>query len=291
MSAESTPSSLVQTGDMTTPSVTLNDGAMLPAIGFGTYKLNGDEGTDAVLTAIEAGYRLLDTALNYENEAEVGEAIRRSGLPREEFRIATKLPGRFHGYEETLAGFEESRANLGVDYVDLFLIHWPLPRVGKYLDSWRAMIRLREDGLIRSIGVSNFTQQHLTFIIQESGVVPAVNQIELHPHFPQAAMRAFHAEHGIQTQSWTPLARQRSVLDDAVVTAVADAHNVTPAQAVLRWHVQLGSIPLPKSAHAARQAENLDVFGFHLTDAEVASIASLETGRLWGGDPDTNEEF
>jgi diketogulonate reductase-like aldo/keto reductase len=276
---------------MTIPTRALNDGHAIPAIGFGTYQLNGDEGADAVLTAIEAGYRLLDTALNYENEAQVGEALRRSGVPRGEFVVTTKLPGRFHGYEETLAGFEESRANLGLDYVDLFLIHWPMPRIGRYVESWKAMIHLREQGLVRSIGVSNFTQEHLTSIIQESGVVPAVNQIELHPHFPQGPMRAFHAEHGIRTESWTPLARQRSVLDDPVVVAVANAHGVTPAQAVLRWHVQLDSIPLPKSAHAERQRENLDVFGFELSDAEVASIASLESGRLWGGDPDTNEEF
>ena len=276
---------------MTIPEKTLNDGNFLPAIGFGTFKLNGDDGTDSVLSAIDAGYRLLDTALNYENEAEVGEAVRRSGIPREEIAIATKLPGRFHGYEETLQGFEESRRNLGVDYVDLFLIHWPMPRIDRYLDAWRAMIRLKEQGLVRSIGVSNFTQRHLTRVIEETGVVPAVNQIELHPHFPQAAMREFHAVHGIQTQSWTPLARQRSVLDNPVVTGVANAHDVTPAQAVLRWHVQLGTIPLPKSARASRQAENLDVFDFELTDAEIASISSLESGRLWGGDPDTNEEF
>lgn len=276
---------------MDIPTINLNDGTAIPAIGFGTYRLDGDEGADAVLTAIEAGYRLLDTALNYENETEVGEAIRRSGVPREEFTITTKLPGRFHGFDETLAGFEESRANLGLDRVDIFLIHWPLPRVGKYVESWKAMIRLREEGLVRSIGVSNFTQEHLGRLIGETGVVPAVNQIELHPHFPQGPIRAFHAEHGIRTESWTPLARQRSLLDNPVVTAVAGAHGVTPAQAVLRWHVQLGSIPLPKSAHADRQRENLDIFGFELDDAEVASIAALESGRLWGGDPDTNEEF
>lgn len=269
----------------------VNDGNSLPAIGFGTYRLNGDDGTDAVLTAIEAGYRLLDTAMNYENEQEVGEAVRRSGIPRAEVMITTKLPGRHHGFAETLSSFEESRGNLGVDYIDLYLIHWPMPRLGKFVDSWRAMIQLREHGLVRSIGVSNFTQAHLTRLIDETDVVPAVNQIELHPHFPQSAMREFHAEHGIQTESWTPLARQRSVLDDPVVMAVANAHDVTSAQAVLRWHVQLGSIPLPKSAHAARQAENLDVFGFELTDAEVESISGLESGRLWGGDPDTNEEF
>lgn len=280
-----------ETEGMTIPSRTLGDGNEIPAIGFGTYLLSGDDGRDAVVSALGCGYRLLDTALNYDNEAEVGEAIRRSGIPREDIVIATKLPGRFHGFAETRAGFEESLTNLGVDYIDLFLIHWPLPKVGKFLDSWRAMIALREEGLIRSIGVSNFTREHLAFIIQESGVVPAVNQIELHPHFPQAEMRAFHAENGIQTQSWSPLAHQRSVLADPAVTAVADAHGVTPAQAVLRWHVELGSIPIPKSSSPRRQRENLDVFGFDLTDAEVASISSLESGRLWGGDPDTNEEF
>ncbi len=276
---------------MTIPKRTLNDGRELPAIGFGTYKLNGDEGVSAVLSALDCGYRLLDTALNYENEADVGEAISRSDVAREDVVLATKLPGRFHGFDETRKGFGESLARLGVDYVDLFLIHWPMPRIGKYVDTWRAMIQLRDDGLVRSIGVSNFTREHLTRIMEDTGVAPAVNQIELHPHFPQSDMRAFHAEHGIQTQSWTPLARQRSVLSDPVVTAVAQAHDVTPAQAVLRWHVQLGSIPLPKSASASRQRENLDVFDFELSDAEIASISSLESGRLWGGDPDTNEEF
>lgn len=280
-----------ETGCMTIPTRTLNDGNEIPAIGFGTYKLIGDDGMMSVLTALEGGYRLIDTALNYENEAEVGEAIRRSGVPRGEITLTTKLPGRFHGAEETRVGLEQTLVNLGVDYVDLFLIHWPLPRVGKYLDSWRAMIQLQREGLIRSIGVSNFTQDHLDVLITETGVVPAVNQIELHPHFPQAEMRAFHAKHGIQTQSWSPLAHLRSLLDDPVVTAVADAHEVTPSQAVLRWHVQLGSIPVPKSATASRQRENLDIFGFELTDAEIVSLSSLESGRLWGGDPETNEEF
>jgi diketogulonate reductase-like aldo/keto reductase len=276
---------------MTTPGCTLNDGHEIPAIGFGTYLLNGDEGMNAVVSAIECGYRLIDSAFIYENEPEVGEAIRRSGVPRGEITLVTKLPGRFHGLTETRAGFEESLANLGVDYIDLFLIHWPLPRVDKYVDTWRTMIDLREEGLIRSIGVCNFTQAYLSRIIEETGVVPAVNQIELHPHFPQAAMRAFHAEQGIQTQSWSPLAHQRSLLDDPVVTDVAQAHGVTPSQVVLRWHVQLGSIPIPKSASASRQKQNLDVFGFELTVAEVEAISSLESGRLWGGDPESNEEF
>ncbi|MEO7349672.1 MAG: aldo/keto reductase [Terrimesophilobacter sp.] len=276
---------------MVIPTRTLNDGHEIPAIGFGTYKLTGDDGVGSVLSALEAGYRLIDTALNYENEVQVGEAIRRSGIPRHEITVATKLPGRFHGEHETRTGFEESLSNLGVDFVDLFLIHWPLPRVDKFVDSWRAMIMLRDAGFIRSIGVSNFTQSHLSRIIEETGVVPAVNQIELHPHFGQAAMRAFHAEHGIQTQSWSPLAQSRSLIDNAVVTAVADAHGVTPSQAVLAWHVQLGSVPIPKSATLARQRENLDIFGFELTDAEVDSLSSLDSGRLWGGDPETNEEF
>lgn len=280
-----------ETGGMTTPSRTLNDGHQIPAIGFGTYKLTGAEGAESVMSAIENGYRLIDAALNYENEAAVGEAIRRSGIPREEITLATKLPGRFHGEEETRTGFMESLSNLGVDYVDLFLIHWPLPRIGKYLDSWRTMIQLQKEGLIRSIGVSNFTRKHLELLINATGVTPAVNQIELHPHFPQAPMRVFHAEHGIQTQSWSPLAHQRSLLDDPLVVAVAKTHGVAPSQAVLRWHVQLGSIPIPKSSDAVRQRENIDVFNFELTDAEVDSISSLESGRLWGGDPETNEEF
>ncbi len=276
---------------MTIPLRTLNDGNEIPAIGLGTYKLKGEDGITSVMTALECGYRLIDTALNYENETEVGEAIRRSGLPREEITLTTKLPGRFHGTEETRAGFQQSLANLGVDYVDLLLIHWPIPRVDKYRETWQSMVHLQQEGLIRSIGVSNFTQDHLRQIIAETGVTPAVNQIELHPYFPQATMRAFHAEHGIQTQSWSPLAHRRSLLEEPDVVAVAQAHSVSPSQAVRRWHVQLGSIPIPKSATASRQRENSDIFGFELTEDEVSSISSLESGRLWDGDPETFEEF
>ncbi|MBX3090869.1 MAG: aldo/keto reductase [Cryobacterium sp.] len=276
---------------MPIPNRTLNDGSSLPAIGFGTYQLHGDEGMASVLSAIESGYRLIDTALNYENEAEVGQAIRTSGLDRSELIITSKLPGRFHGEGKTREGFMESLENLGLDYLDLFLIHWPLPRIDKYLQTWIELIQLKSEGLIRSIGVSNFTRSHLEKIISESGVVPAVNQIELHPHFPQAEMRKLHGELGIQTESWTPLARQRSVLQNPVIVAVSDAHNVTPAQAVLRWHIQLGTIPLPKSAQRDRQEENLDIFDFELSEVEMDQISGLESGRLWGGDPDTNEEF
>ncbi len=269
----------------------LNDGHTIPSIGFGTYKLRGEDGIVSIMSALEAGYRLLDTALNYENEREVGEAIRRSGIPREEIFVTTKLPGRHHGYDEALVSFEESRVNLGLDYVDLYLIHWPLPRIDKYVQTFTAMLTLRDDGRARSVGVSNFTEGHLNRLIAETGVTPAVNQIELHPRFPQGHMREYHERHGILTQSWSPLARGTDVGDEQVVTAIAEAHGVTPTQVVLRWHLQLAAVPIPKSASPERQRENLDVFGFELSHAEIASISSLESGRLWDGDPETNEEF
>lgn len=273
------------------PTYQLNDGGTLPAIGLGTYKLTGDAGVASVAAGIASGYRLLDTALNYGNEREVGEAVRTSGVPREELLVATKLPGRHHGYEETLASFEESKANLGLDYVDLYLIHWPLPRIDKYVESWKAMIELREQGAVRSIGVSNFTIEHLERIIDETGVVPAVNQIELHPYFPQEQQRTFHERHAIRTESWSPLGRGSELLDEPIIVDIAQGYEVTPAQVVLRWHTQLGSVPIPKSADAARQRENLDIFGFTLEASEIVAIHGLERGRLWGGDPDTNEEF
>lgn len=276
---------------MTVPTVKLNDGEAIPALGLGSYGLRGDDGVASVVSAIHSGYRLVDTALNYANEAEVGEAVRRSGVAREDLFVTTKLPGRHHGFDETLSSFEESRANLGLDYVDLYLIHWPLPRVDKYVGSWQAMIALREDGRVRSIGVSNFTEEQLTRLIDETDVTPAVNQVELHPRFPQAALRRFHEAHGIVTESWSPLARGNSVTGEPAVVAAARAHGVTPTQVVLRWHVQLGSIPIPKSADPDRQRENLDVFGFELSDAEMTSISALESGRLWDGDPNTHEEF
>ena len=273
------------------PTRVLNDGNTIPALGFGTYKLRGNEGIDAILSALEVGYRLLDTALNYENEREVGEAIQRSGIPRDEIFVTTKLPGRHHGFDEALLSFEESRMNLGLDYVDLYLIHWPLPRVDQYVETFSAMLQLREEGVVRSVGVSNFTQAHLQRVIDETGVTPAVNQIELHPRFPQGHMREFHARHGIVTESWSPLARGNEVREEPIVVAIAEQHGVTPTQVVLRWHLQLAAVPIPKASTPERQRENLDVFGFELSHAEIASISSLESGRLWGGDPETNEEF
>lgn len=273
------------------PTVTLADGATFPELGFGTYGLRGTDGTDAIVSAIQAGYRLLDSAVNYENETEVGEAVRRSGLARDELIVTTKIPGRDHGYDEALRSARESLGRLGLDRIDLYLIHWPNPSVDKYVDTWRAMIDLRGEGLVRSIGVSNFTEEMLDRVHAETGVMPVVNQVELHPYFPQAHLRAYHAEHGIRTESWSPLARRSELLNEPVITDLAAELGVSPTQVVLRWHVQLGSTPIPKSGHAGRQRENADVFGFTLSDDQVAAISALERGRLWNGDPHTHEEM
>lgn len=271
----------------------LNDGTTLPAIGFGTYPLQGEDGTAALVGALEAGYRLLDTAVNYENEAEVGEALRRSGLQREEVLVASKIPGRHHAYDDAIASVRGSLERLGVERTDLHLIHWPNPSQGKYVEAWRALVQLQRDGLVRSIGVSNFTEEHLARIIDDTGVVPAVNQVELHPRFPQERMREVHERLGIRTEAWSPMGKRRAPLEEEAVTAAAAAHGVSPGQAILRWHVQVGSLPIPKSADRARQEQNLDVFGFELTAAEVDAISGLAEadGRLFGGDPDTHEEM
>ena len=269
------------------PTVALNDGNRIPAVGLGTYDL----GAPAVLSALDAGYRLLDTALKYGNEAEVGAAVRRSGLDRGEVQVTTKLPGRYHGFAATLEGFEVSLANLGLDYVDLYLIHWPLPRLGAYVDSWRALIKLREQGRVRSIGVSNFTAAHLARLADETGVVPAVNQIELHPFFPQAQQRAADSARGIVTQSWSPLAAGRDLAGHPVIAAVARAHGVTPAQVALRWNVQLGAVPIPRSGDPARQRQNLEIFDFTLSGDQMRQLSGLGAGRLWGADPDVYESF
>lgn len=276
---------------MSVPAYSLRDGNTIPAIGLGTYGLNDQLGIAAITSAIDAGYRLIDTAYNYGNEEAVGEAIERTDVDRSDLVITTKLPGRHHGFDETIASFEESRKRLGLEWVDLYLIHWPLPRIDKYLESWRAMISLREKGLVRAIGVSNFTPAMLERLIDETGVVPVVNQVELHPYFPQEELRAFHDEHDIRTESWSPLARRTELLREPVVVELAAAHGVSPAQLVLRWHVELETVPIPKSSDPERRSENLDVFGFSLTAEEVAAISALARGRIWGADPDTHEEF
>lgn len=275
---------------VTIPTVTLNDGSDFPELGLGTYNLRGDDGVEAIVAAIDSGYRLLDTAVNYENEAEVGEAVRRSGI-RDQLVITTKVPGRDHGFDETIRSAEASLGRLGVEKIDLYLIHWPNPSQGKWLETYRAMLALRDEGQVGSVGVSNFTEPMLARLIDETGVAPAVNQVEMHPYFPQTALRAFHAASGIRTESWSPLARRSELLSERVVTDIAEAHAVTGTQIVLRWHTQLSSTPIPKSADPARQRENADVFGFLLSDDEIAAISALERGRLWDGDPDTHEEM
>ena len=273
------------------PTVILNDGAWFPELGLGTYNLRGEEGIDAIVAAIEDGYRLIDTAVNYENEREVGEAVRRSGVDRDKLLVTSKIPGRHHGRQQAIDSIKGSLDVMGLDRIDLQLIHWPNPSVGQYVDTWRGMIEAREQGLVRSIGVSNFTEDHLTELIEETGVVPAVNQVELHPYFPQEALRAFHKTHGIRTESWSPLARRSELLTEPLIRDLAEAYQVTPTQVVLRWHVQVGSTPIPKSADPDRQVENADVFGFALDAEHVEAISALERGRLWDGDPETHEEF
>ena len=271
----------------------LNDGQVLPAVGFGTYPLTGDDGIEAITSAIRVGYRLLDTAVNYGNEEEVGEAIRRSGVPRDELAVCSKIPGRHHGYDDAVASTKESLQRLGLDHLDLHLIHWPNPSQGRYAEAWRALVDLQRDGLVRSIGVSNFTEAHLRRIIDETGVTPAVNQLELHPYFPQEQMRAVNADLGIVTESWSPLGKRQAPFTEPPVASAADRLGVTPGQVILRWQLQLGALPIPKSATPSRQQENLDVEGFELTDDEVAAITALgrSDGRLFGGDPDSHEEM
>ena len=275
------------------PTHELNDGTRLPAIGFGTYPMKGQECVESVHSALEAGYRLIDTAVNYGNEVEVGEAIRSSGVPRDEIIVTTKLPGRHHAYDDALASIRGSAERMGLDRIDLHLVHWPNPSVGKYAEAFRALVDLREEGLVRSVGVSNFTEKHLETVIKETGVTPVVNQIELHPYFPQPEMRAVHERLGIRTESWSPLGKRQAPFTEPPVASAAEKHGVTPGQVILRWQVQLGSVPIPKSSSPERQQANLDVFGFELSDDEVDAITALgrRDGRLFGGDPDRHEEM
>ena len=275
------------------PSYELNDGHSIPAIGFGTYPLTGASGVDAMVGALHAGYRLIDSAVNYENEGAVGEAIRRSGVPVEEIVVTSKLPGRHHAYAKAKASVYESLYRLGVEQIGLHLIHWPNPLEDRYLEAWQALVDLRSEGVLRSIGVSNFLPEHLSKIIGETGVTPAVNQVELHPYFPQEKQRRVHEELGIRTESWSPLGRGGSVFHEKPITEIAEALGRTPSQVVLRWQIQLGSVPLPKAATPSRQTENLDVFDFELDAAQVAAITALgrPEGRLFDADPASHQEF
>ncbi|AWB42989.1 aldo/keto reductase [Paenibacillus sp. CAA11] len=275
------------------PEKVLNDGLKVPAIGLGTYSLKGEEGVKAMAGAIDAGYRLLDSAFNYENEGALGKAIRQSSVPREELLICSKLPGRRHAYQEALMAIEESLYRAGLDYYDLYLIHWPNPKRDQYVEAWQAMIEAKKRGYIRSIGVCNFLPEHNERLIQETGVAPSLNQVELHPFFDQAYQRTKDAEHGIVTESWSPLGRGHSILQDEKIGKVAAAHGKTVTQVILRWHIQLGAIPIPKAASLKHQKENLEIFGFELSEEEMSVISSFsrEDGRLWGQDPSVYEEL
>ncbi|MET0132241.1 MAG: aldo/keto reductase [Kibdelosporangium sp.] len=266
------------------PNVTLNNGVEMPQLGFGVFQVPDSETFDAVSAALDAGYRSIDTAKVYGNEAGVGKAI--AGHPRDQLFITTKLWNSDQGYDATLKAFDQSLGRLGLDYLDLYLIHWPTPAKDRYADSWKALVKLAEDGRVRSIGVSNFQPAHLRRVIDETGVTPAVNQVELHPYLQQAEVREAHAELGIATEAWSPLAKGGDLLDHDTITAIAGKHGRTPAQVIIRWHLQLGNVVIPKSVTPARIAANLDVFGFALDDADLAAIAKLDKGLRTGPDPD-----
>jgi len=268
------------------PTITLNDGTTIPQLGFGVFQIPEAVVEDAVTTAFEAGYRSIDTAAGYQNEAGVGRAVAAAGLPREELYITTKLANGDHGPDTARAAFDESFAKLGLDYIDLYLIHWPLPSKGVYVETWKVLETLLEDGRLRSIGVSNFQPHHLRRLLDQTDVVPVLNQIELHPELQQQELRAFDAEHGIATEAWSPIAQGR-VLGDEVITSLAAKYDKTPAQVVLRWHVQLGNVVIPKSVTPSRIRENIDLFDFELAEDDMTTIGELDAGRRTGPDPDT----
>ncbi|MGY4690900.1 aldo/keto reductase [Salibacterium sp. K-3] len=265
----------------------------MPALGFGTVKLNGSKGAGAVASAIRSGYRLLDTAYNYENEGTVGEAIRRTSVPREDLFITSKLPGRYHSYDKALVTIQESLYRAGLDYYDLYLIHWPNPSQDMYVEAWQALIDAQKWGLIRSIGVSNFLPDHLDRLKNETGVLPTVNQIELHPFFNQKEQRAYHEENGIITESWSPLHQAADISRNETLQGIAGKHGKTVSQVVLRWHYQLGAVPIPRSSSPQRQLENLSIFDFALDEEDMQTVNGLTRadGRIFDGDPAVYEEF
>jgi 2,5-diketo-D-gluconate reductase A len=269
------------------PTLTMNDGLTIPQLGFGVFQIPQDETETAVGTALTTGYRLIDTAQGYQNEEGVGAAIAAGDVGRDELFITTKLTNGEQGYDPALRAFDESMRKLGIDVLDLFLIHWPLPEFDQYVDTWRAFEKLQADGRIRSIGVSNFEVEHLERLARETDVVPAVNQIELHPQFPQQELRDYHAEHGILTESWGPIGQGKGLLENEHIVEVARKADRTPAQVVLRWHVQLGNVVIPKSVTPARIRENFEIFDFELDDADLKTIAQVDDGTRLGPDPKT----
>lgn len=271
---------------------TAHNGFQLPAIGLGTYGLRGDAGSDAVAAAIGAGYRLIDSAFNYENEGAVGRGVAASGADRSEVIVTTKLPGRHHATAKARTSIEESRSRLGLETTDLHLIHWPNPSQDEYVEAWQALVDAQQRGVVRQIGVSNFLPEHLERIERETGVRPVVNQIEVHPYFPQTEQLAYHREHGILTQAWSPLGKGSALLSEPVVVEVAAAHGISAAQAVLAWHVARETVAIPKATSLEHQTANLAAGSVVLDAAEVEAITALgrQDGRLFGADPRTHEE-
>ncbi|MCP9312574.1 aldo/keto reductase [Liquorilactobacillus satsumensis] len=278
---------------MNVPVKTLNDGHYIPTVGLGTYQIRGGAGIDQVLAAIQDGYRLLDTSTNYDSEGIVGEAIRRSGIPRAEFFVTSKLPGKYHHYDDALMMLQESLCRMGLSYFDLYLIHWPLPKRGLYVEAWKALITAQKLGLCRSIGVSNFEPAHLDKLISETGVIPAVNQIEVHPYWVQEERLAEDKKRGILTEAWSPLGRGSAALQEPLLKELAQKYHKGVGQIILRWHTQRGIVPLPKSSKLIHQRENLALFDFTLTAAEIAQINTLNRadGRVDDQDPNEYEEF
>lgn len=269
------------------PSITLNNGVAMPQLGFGVWQVENDEAFTTVGQALDAGYRSIDTAAVYGNEEGTGKALAASGIPRDELFVTTKLWNAEQGHDSTLRAFDASLAKLGLEYVDLYLIHWPLPSKDLYVETYRAFEKIYAEGRAKAIGVSNFLPGHLERLMGETSVVPAVNQIELHPQLSQAESRAFHARHNIVTEAWSPLGQGKGLLEDPVIAELATKHGRTPAQVVLRWHLQLGNVVIPKSVTPSRIAENIDVFGFELDDEDLAALARLDTGTRLGPDPAT----
>ncbi len=272
---------------MTIPTLTLNNGGTMPQLGFGVFQVPNEETAAAVGEALRAGYRSIDTAKVYGNEEGVAQAIRESGLRRDELFVTTKLWNDDHGYDAVLRAFDASRDRLGLDYLDLYLIHWPTPKRDDYVETWRAFEKLLADGVVRAIGVSNFHPAHLRRLVDDTGTLPAVNQIELHPYLQQAELRQLHRDLGIATEAWSPLAKGGDLLGEQAVVELARKHDRTPAQVVIRWHLQLGNVVIPKSVTPARIRENLDVFGFVLDAGDMAKLSTLERGLRTGPNPDT----
>lgn len=263
----------------------LNNGQKMPQLGLGVYKVGQDIAVDLVQMAIEAGYRRIDTAALYDNEQEVGAGIRKSGVAREEIFVTTKIWNDRQGYDNALEAIDESLTRLNIDYLDMLLIHWPAPTQDKFVDTWRAFERALESGKVRGIGVSNFNPPHLEKLLAAGGTVPALNQVELHPGFQQADVRAFNASHGIATEAWSPLARGK-YNEEPILLEIAKKHEKTAAQVIIRWHLDIGNLVIPKSSHPDRLRENIDVFDFSLSNEDLAAIESLDSGFRTGLNPD-----